>query len=63
MASAEFSRRIGKVVGYLPLVEMSGDQRLEFQEALLEADAFEALLDMRPRAKHPISPDPPQRRP
>jgi hypothetical protein len=35
MASAELSRRVGRVVGYPPLVEMSSDQRREFHEALL----------------------------
>ena len=44
MASAELSRRVGKVVGYPPLVEMSDLQRREFQEALLDADTFEDLL-------------------
>jgi hypothetical protein len=43
MASAELSRRIGKVVGYPPLSEMSGQQRREFHEALLDADRFEDL--------------------
>ncbi len=43
MASAELSRRVGKVVGYPPLSEMSADQRREFHEALLEADSFEDL--------------------
>jgi hypothetical protein len=39
MASAELSRRVGKVVGYPPLCEMSAEQRREFHEALLEAEA------------------------
>jgi hypothetical protein len=43
MASAELSRRVGKVVGYPPLVEMSAEQRREFHEALLNADDFEDL--------------------
>jgi hypothetical protein len=43
MASAELSRRVGKVVGYPPLVEMSLEQRREFHEVLLEADDFEDL--------------------
>jgi hypothetical protein len=43
MASAELSRRVEKVVGYLPLSEMSDLQRREFHEALLEADRFEDL--------------------
>ena len=36
MASVELSRRIGKVVGYPPLSEMSAEQRREFNEALLD---------------------------
>ena len=43
MASAELSRRVGKVVGYPPLSEMGDHQRREFHEALLEADTFEDL--------------------
>jgi hypothetical protein len=43
MASAELSRRVGKVVGYPPLCDLSGHQRREFHEALLDADAFEDL--------------------
>ena len=43
MASAELSRRVGKVVAYPALVEMGAEQRREFQEALLEADTFEDL--------------------
>jgi hypothetical protein len=43
MASAELSRRVGKVVGDPPLCEMSDLQRREFQMALLEADDFENL--------------------
>jgi hypothetical protein len=43
MASAELSRRAEKVVAYPPLCEMGADQRREFHEALLEADAFEDL--------------------
>jgi hypothetical protein len=43
MASAELSRRVGKVAGYPPLYEMSDLQRREFHEALLDADAFEDL--------------------
>jgi hypothetical protein len=43
MASAALSRRIEKVVGYPPLSEMSGLQRREFHEALLDADTFEGL--------------------
>jgi hypothetical protein len=44
MASAELSRRVGKVVGYPPLVDLRDLQRREFHEALLEADSFEDLL-------------------
>jgi hypothetical protein len=43
MANAELSRRVEKVVGYPPLIEMGEDQRREFHEALLEANAFEDL--------------------
>jgi hypothetical protein len=43
MASAEPSRRVGKVVAYPPLCEMSPEQRREFHEALLEAEALEDL--------------------
>ncbi len=43
MASAELSRRVEKVVGYPPLLEMGDYQRREFHEALLEADSFEDL--------------------
>jgi hypothetical protein len=43
MASAELSRRVGKVVAYAPLCEMSDVQRREFQEALLDAGTFEDL--------------------
>jgi hypothetical protein len=43
MASAAPSRRVGKVVGYPPLSEMSDLQRRDFHEALLDADTFEAL--------------------
>ena len=42
MASAELSRRVEKVVGYPPLVEL-GDLRREFHEALLEPATFETL--------------------
>jgi hypothetical protein len=41
MASAALSRRVHKVVAYPPLVEMSAEQRREFQQALLHADSFE----------------------
>ena len=43
MASAELSRRVGKVVGYPPLSEMADLQRREFHEAVLEADRFDDL--------------------
>ena len=43
MASAEPSRRVGKVVGYPPLSELGDQQRREFHEALLDADSFEDL--------------------
>jgi hypothetical protein len=43
MASAELSRRVGKVVPYPPLCEMSDLHRGEFHEALLDANAFEDL--------------------
>jgi len=43
MASPELSRRVGKVVAYLPLCEMSDLQRREFYEGLLDADTFEDL--------------------
>ena len=43
MASAELSRRVGKVVGYPPLSELDDLQRREFHEALLEAGTFEDL--------------------
>jgi hypothetical protein len=43
MATAALSRRLARVVAYPPLCEMSDLQRREFQEALLDADAFEDL--------------------
>jgi hypothetical protein len=43
MASAALSQRVGKVVGYPPLVEMDDTQRHEFHEALLDADSFKDL--------------------
>jgi hypothetical protein len=43
MAGPALSRRVRKVVGYPPLVEMDDRQRREFPEALLEADSFEDL--------------------
>ena len=43
MASAELSRRVGKLVGQPPLSELGGLQRREFHEALLDAATFEDL--------------------
>jgi hypothetical protein len=43
MASAALSRRVGKVVGYPKLCEMSDLQRREFHGALLDADTFDDL--------------------
>jgi hypothetical protein len=43
MASAGLIRRVEKLVGYPPLVDMDERQRREFHEALLDADAFEDL--------------------
>jgi hypothetical protein len=43
MASADLSRRVGKVAGCPPLRAMSDLQRREFQEALLDADNLEDL--------------------
>jgi hypothetical protein len=43
MASTALSRRVGKVVAYPPLSEMSDLQRREFHEALLDAHTFEGL--------------------
>jgi hypothetical protein len=37
------NRRVGKVVAYPPLSEMSDLQRREFHEALLAAGSFEDL--------------------
>ena len=41
MASVALSRRVGRVVGYPPLSEMSAEQRRA--EALFEAEVFEDL--------------------
>jgi hypothetical protein len=41
--SAELSRRVEKVVGYPPLVDLDDLERREFHEALLEAATFEDL--------------------
>jgi hypothetical protein len=43
IAGAELSRRVGKVVGYPPLCEMSDLQRREVHEALLDADSLDDL--------------------
>jgi hypothetical protein len=43
MATAELTRRGGKVVGYPPLSEMGEHQRREFHQALLEAGSFDDL--------------------
>jgi hypothetical protein len=43
MASADLSRRVGKVVGYPPLSDLGDPQHREFHEALLEAATFEDL--------------------
>ena len=43
MATATLSRRVGFVVAYPPLCEMSDIQRREIHEALLDADTFEDL--------------------
>jgi len=37
MASAELNRRVEKVVGHAPLMDMSDCQRREFHEALPDA--------------------------
>jgi hypothetical protein len=41
MATVALSRRVEKVVGYPPLLELGDVQRREFHEALLEAADFE----------------------
>ena len=43
MGSTTLSRRVDKAVGYPPLAEMGARQCREFDEALLEANAFEDL--------------------
>jgi hypothetical protein len=64
MASAELSRRVGKVVGQPPLSELGDLQRREFHEALLEADSFEDLLGRaRWREGHRTTAPSPARRP
>jgi hypothetical protein len=45
MATAALSRRVGKVVGYPPLSELSDVQRREFHEALLEAGGLEGRFN------------------
>ena len=50
MARAELSRRVGRIVGYPPLSEISDLQRREFHEALLDADTFEDLPGKRQAA-------------
>jgi hypothetical protein len=37
------SRRVGRVVGYPPLVDMDDRQRREFHEVLLDAEGLEDL--------------------
>jgi hypothetical protein len=43
MGRVELSRRIGRVVAYPPLCDMSDLQRREFHKALLEANDFADL--------------------
>jgi hypothetical protein len=43
VASAELTHRVELILRYPPLAEMSAEQRLEFDEALLDADRFEDL--------------------
>jgi hypothetical protein len=43
LVSVKLSRRVEKVVAYLPLSEMGERQRREFHEALLDVDTFEDL--------------------
>jgi hypothetical protein len=43
-------RRVEKVVGYQPLVDMGDDQRRELHEALLDADSFGDLPKKRQAA-------------
>jgi len=43
MASAKLSRRVERLVGDPPLVDMDDRQRREFHEALLDAGSFEDL--------------------
>jgi hypothetical protein len=44
MESADLSRRVKKVVGYSPLLDMDDSQRREFHEALLDADSSRTCL-------------------
>jgi hypothetical protein len=39
----ELSRPVEKIVAYAPVSEISQGQRREFQEALLDADAYDDL--------------------
>ena len=43
MADVDLSRRVGRVVGYPPLSDLTDLQRREFHEPLLDADSFEDL--------------------
>ena len=43
MATADLSRRVGRVVAYPPLCDMDEHQRQEFDKALLDADSLEDL--------------------
>ena len=43
MPGVALSRRVSKAVAYPPLCAMSAGQRREFQEGLLEANAFDDL--------------------
>jgi hypothetical protein len=43
MPSTDLNRRVGTVVGYPPLCDLSEAQRRELHEALFEAGSFEDL--------------------
>jgi hypothetical protein len=45
VVSVKLSRRVGKAGAYPPLSDMSAEQRREFHEALLEADASRICLE------------------
>jgi hypothetical protein len=60
MASAELSRRVGKVVGYAPLSDLDDLQRREFHEALLDAGSFEDLPGKWQAAILEAEPEPPE---